>query len=131
MNPKPDQAESNIFAPAINGILHCIREEKNCRIHLVFTIAALSANCILKISSLEWCLILFVIGSVWTAEIMNTAIERTIDLVTDEYHPLAKLGKDMAAGAVLISAGISVLTGLIIYLPKLFPFLQSVIELLR
>lgn len=128
---KHNGRQTDIFGSAFNGIICCFKEEKNCKIHLFFTVAALSANVILQVSPTEWCLVLFAIGSVWAAEIMNTAVERTIDLITTDFHPLAKKGKDMAAGSVLILSAVSVLIGLIIYLPKFIKLVHFMVQSFR
>ena len=85
---------------------------------MFFTIAAIAAGFLLKISEVEFCIIILTISSVWCAEAMNSAVERAIDLITLDKKPLAKASKDLAAGAVLISAIGSVFIGIIIFLPK-------------
>ena len=107
------------FRNAFNGIIHGFVDEINFKIHLFFTILAVLLSVILKISLTEWCLIFIVIGMVWSTELINTAIERAVDLYTLEKHPLANQSKDIAAGAVLISAITSVMIGVIIFLPKI------------
>jgi len=72
------------------------------------------------LSAIEWMFISFAIGGVLALELLNTAIERVVDLVTEELHPLAKQAKDIAAGAVLIYAILSVVIGSIIFFPKIF-----------
>lgn len=101
------------------GIVHVIRTQANARIHAIATVLVLLAGFLLSVSLTEWCLLLISIGMVWTAEIFNTALERLVDLVSPEYHPLAKYAKDCAAGAVLTTSLISLLIAAIIFLPKL------------
>lgn len=115
----------NSVGHAFHGITNCFRQEDNCKIHLVFTVAVLVINFILRINSIEWCLTIFAIGFVWSAELFNSAIERTVDLCTPNFHPLAKISKDMSAGAVLVAALMSAIIGLIIYIPKFFNILQA------
>ena len=79
---------------------------------------------LLKIKTAEWCILVLTIASVWGAEAMNAALERNVDLVTEEWKPLAKKAKDLAAGAVLIYAIGSVIIGIIIFLPKLISLLM-------
>ena len=86
---------------------------------MFFTVAVLIAAFILKVNGIEFCVLILTIGSVWCAEAMNSAVERTVDLVTAEKKPLAKAAKDLAAGAVLILAAGSVIIGCIIFLPKI------------
>ena len=111
------------FQHAFQGIFTCFIQERNFKIHITASMAVFILNFILRISILEWCIILLCIGLVLAAELFNSAIERTIDLKTLDYHPLAKSGKDMAAGAVLIAAFISSLIGLLIYIPKILSFI--------
>ena len=81
------------------------------------------AGLILKISPVEWCICLGLFGLVMALELINTAIEAVVDLVTSEYRPLAKVAKDTAAGAVLIAAIMAAVSGLIIFVPKGLAFL--------
>ncbi len=111
------------FQYAFSGLRYALRTQKNSWIHLFFTIAAICAGVLLKITALEWTVIIFCIGLVWLAELLNTALETAVDLFCPEYHPLAKVVKDVAAGAVLVAALISVVIGLIIFGPPLFHLL--------
>lgn len=109
----------NSFRYAFAGIKELWVKEKNTRIHMFFTIAALGASFLLKISPLEFALLILTIAGVWGMEAINSGVERVVDLVTLEKKPLAKAAKDLAAGAVLIIAIASVIIGLIIFLPKI------------
>jgi undecaprenol kinase len=111
------------FRFALEGLKNAFIQEKNFRFHLSFSLVVLLFSLLLSISLIEWVVILFCIGGMLVLELINTAIERVVDLVTEEYHPLAKQAKDIAAAAVLIYACLSVLIGLIIFIPKLFDFL--------
>ncbi|AXQ79118.1 diacylglycerol kinase family protein [Streptococcus chenjunshii] len=106
---------------AITGVLTAFKEERNLRKHLVSAVLAALAGLIFRISGLEWLFLFLAIFLVIAFEIVNSAIENVVDLASD-YHfsMLAKNAKDMAAGAVLIVSGYAVLTGLIIFLPKIF-----------
>jgi undecaprenol kinase len=108
------------FLYAWEGILEAAKAELNLKIHLCVTGIVLFVSFWLRISSLEWLFILFAIGGVIALELLNSALERVVDLVTEEHHPLAKQAKDMAAGAVFVYAFVSVVIGFIIFLPKLF-----------
>ncbi|MBP2241666.1 undecaprenol kinase [Cytobacillus eiseniae] len=108
------------FGFAFTGIRTAILSERNMKIHLCITIIVIFASIGLSISMIEWLFVILAIGGMLSLEMLNSAIERVVDLVTEEYHPLAKQGKDIAAGAVLIYAMMSVMIGLIIFLPKLF-----------
>ncbi|MGG0716448.1 diacylglycerol kinase family protein [Robertmurraya massiliosenegalensis] len=107
------------FYYAYDGIKHTLVTERNMRIHMFISMLVIALGLILKITSLEWMFILFAVGGVISLELINTAIERLVDLATSEYHPLAKQAKDIAAGAVLVYALLSVIIGLMIFLPKL------------
>ena len=109
----------NSFKYAFSGIAELWKKEKNTRIYLFFTIAVLLAGVIFRIKVSEWIILIWIIGAIWSAEAVNSAVERTVDLSTSEQKPLAKAAKDLAAGAVLILAICSVIIGLIIFLPKL------------
>ena len=112
------------FAFAFSGLHELWTNEINTRIHLFFTAAAILMGFLLKIKTAEWCILVLTIASVWGAEAMNAALERNVDLVTEEWKPLAKKAKDLAAGAVLIYAIGSVIIGIIIFLPKLISLLM-------
>lgn len=104
---------------AINGILSVAKSEWNFRFHLVISVLVISSGLLFRLSILEWAAILIVIGIVLITEIFNTAVEKIIDYVKPEFHPMAGFIKDATAGGVLISAIIAVVVGVIIFLPKL------------
>lgn len=100
-----------------------LKMERNMRFHFISSIIVVGMSCYFSITKLEWLFILFAIGGMFALEVMNSAIERVVDLVTSDYHPLAKQAKDLAAGAVLIYAALTIVVGMIIFLPyviKLF-----------
>ncbi len=107
------------FPYAYNGMKILFREEHNARVHLFVAIAAIALGFILKIGVLEWVAVILVIGLVFITEIINTSIENIADFISPERHDKIKVIKDLAAAAVIISAIISVIIGLIIFLPKL------------
>ncbi|WP_026666217.1 diacylglycerol kinase family protein [Butyrivibrio sp. FC2001] len=111
------------FGYAFEGIFNTIFYERNMQIHSLVTVLVVIFGIILKISLIEWfiCMLLFAI--VLSLELVNTAIEAVVDLVTEEKKPLAKKAKDAAAGAVLISAIFAAIMGGIIFFPKLWAFL--------
>jgi undecaprenol kinase len=113
------------FQFAFTGIRTTILGERNMRIHLIISIIVILIGIWLSLSKLEWLFITFAIGGMLALEMINTAIERVVDLITEDYHPLAKEAKDIAAGAVLLYAIISVIVGLIIFLPKIVIFLYN------
>ena len=104
---------------AISGIIQCIQKERNIKIHLVFMFLVIICGFLFQLSITEWLVCILLFGLVISLELVNTAIEAVVDLCTQEYHSLAKIAKDTAAGAVLISAIASVVIGLIIFVPKI------------
>lgn len=108
------------FRFAAEGIISAIKKERNMKIHLMTSVAVVLMGIFYSLSIFEWICITFAIGGMLSLELLNTAIERVVDLVTDKYHPLAKQAKDIAAGAVLIYALLSVIIGLFIFVPKVF-----------
>ena len=111
------------FKYAFNGIVYTLSTQQNLLIHLIATLVVVIASYIFRLTNREWAVIVLTISSVWIAELFNTAIEKTVDLITTDHHPLAKIAKDVAAGAVLISAICSLIVGLLIFLPKLIHLL--------
>lgn len=107
------------FKFGFEGIASAAAKERNVQIHIGISVFVILAGFIFSISKYEWIAIILSIGGMISMELMNTAIERTVDLFTKEYHPLAKQAKDIAAGAVLVFAIASVLIGLVIFLPRL------------
>jgi len=108
------------FAYAIRGILVAIASGRNMKIHIVAALMAVLTGWWLGINRWEWAIITISIFMVLAAETINTAVEKTVDLVTREYHPLAKQAKNLAAGAVLLAAVNAVIIGLLIFGPYLF-----------
>lgn len=106
------------FGYAFEGIFTGIRKERNMKIHCTVTLLVVTMGFLFHISSIEWCICLTLFGLVMALELVNTAVEAVVDLVTKERKPLAKIAKDTAAGAVLIAAIMAAIAGLIIFLPK-------------
>ena len=106
---------------ALTGIFTAFKEEKNMRSHFLSALTAIIAGLIFRISATEWLFLLLSIFLVIAFEIMNSAVENVVDLASDYHFSMrAKNAKDMAAGAVLVVSGFAVITGLIIFLPKLW-----------
>ena len=106
---------------ALTGIFTAFKEEKNMRSHVLSALAAIIAGLIFRISATEWLFLLLSIFLVISFEIMNSAVENVVDLASDYHFSMrAKNAKDMAAGAVLVVSVFAVITGLIIFLPKLW-----------
>ena len=104
---------------AIDGIIYAIKYEHNMIIILCAAIVAIISGLVFNISSVEWFFVILIIGLVASAEMINTAIEATIDLVTTKTHPLAKIAKDTASSATLILSITAFIGSLIIFIPKL------------
>ncbi len=107
------------FVYAGNGILWCLKNERNMRAHFslcVYMYAYLLIYDFFVLSKTEWAIILLCNALVFSLEIVNTAVEKAVDLATEKQNPLAKISKDAAAGAVLVSAIFSVIVGLVILL---------------
>jgi len=107
------------FQYAFNGLASAFRQEHNLWIHTLAAIAAITMGWILNISTGEWMVIILVIGGVFIAELFNSAIESLVDIVSPELNKKAGMVKDMAAGAVLAAALAALVSGLIIFIPKL------------
>ena len=114
-----DQKRLVGFRYAFNGIRLLLRNEPNALLHLIICICTIIAGFVLNISSMEWVVVVIVCGCVFAAEALNTAIERLADVVSPEYNEAIKKVKDLSAGGVLFMAIAAVVTGVIIFLPKL------------
>ena len=108
------------FRYAFNGIVNAIKEERNMKIHLLAVIVVIFFGVVYKITKVEWMICIVLFGLVISSELINTAIENTVNLVTKEENELAKVAKDVAAGAVLVNATISVVIAMIIWIPRIF-----------
>ena len=102
------------FGFAGQGIVDMFRYENNAKVHLLIAGLVIAAGFWLRLSRVEWAIILTQIGLVWAAEAMNTAIEKLCDLVSPGQHPQIKAIKDLSSGAVLILAIVAVIVGLIV-----------------
>jgi diacylglycerol kinase len=115
--PRPSFFRSFTFAG--QGVWHAVRTQRNMRVHLTVTAAVVVVGLVLRISAVDWACIAAAVGLVLTTEAINTVIEAVVDLVTSEYHPLAKIAKDTAAGAVLIASLAAVGVGIAVFAPHL------------
>ena len=113
------QARLKSFVYAFEGVMFFIRFEAQATIHLIAIVGVLGAGYWFKISSMEWIAVVFAIGIVVAAEMLNTAIEKLTDMVSPEFSLKAKVVKDLAAGAVLMASLVAAVVGLIVFLPKL------------
>lgn len=112
------------FGYAFEGIFAGIRGERNMKIHCFAAVCVIVAGVLFHISVTEWCICLVLFGLILSLELVNTAIEAVVDLVTEDKKPLAKLAKDTAAGAVLIADVMAAMAGLLIFVPKLVSLLK-------
>lgn len=115
---------------ALHGIYYILSTERNFIIHFIAAVIVIIASCLLGVTKVEAIVIALTIGIVMATEMMNTAIEKAVDLICvdilknhlnlDEYNDLAKLSKDIAAGAVFITVVMAMIVGCIIFLPKIW-----------
>lgn len=108
---------------ALSGIGFAVRTQKHMRIHCIAAFLIIALGAVVTLNVLEWALICFAITLVFCAELMNTAIEQTVDLVSPQRHPLAKAAKDVAAGAVMAASLGAVVIGILIVGPPLWRLL--------
>ena len=111
------------FSHAFSGLRYAFHTQRNVRVHIVMALLAIIASVLLRISPLEFALIFIAITGVFIAEMFNTVMELCVDLASPQYHPLAKIAKDVAAGAVLANAVLSIIIGLFIFGPHLLALL--------
>jgi diacylglycerol kinase len=115
------------FGHAFRGWWYVIRTQRNAWLHALMTTLVILLAAWLRLPARDWAALILVIAMVWTAEFINTALEAVVDLASPRHHPLAKVGKDVGAAAVLIAALTSVLVGLLILGPPLW---EKVLQLL-
>jgi len=108
------------FVYAWNGICYGIGAERNAKVHLISAIIVIIAGFMTGLSLLEWFIVIILICGMLALELMNSAVERVVNLLTIERHILAKQAKDLAAGAVLVYAIGSAIIGLLLFIPKWF-----------
>lgn len=121
---KKNKTIKDSFIHAYEGIIYTMIKERNMHIHIIMAIIVVLGGAIFQISYVEWLVCLVLIGLVMSLELVNTAIEAVVDLITTDDNHLAKVAKDASAGAVLVSAIISALIGFIIFLPKILEFIS-------
>lgn len=118
---------SRSFLYAWQGFRSCLFSEPNFRIHISCSLLSAGAGFLVGISTFEWLLVLLCIGFVIGMEMLNTALEKLCDVVHREYHPGIRKTKDIAAGAVLVSAIIAAITGTIIFAPKVYSMISTIL----
>ncbi|MGZ3846644.1 MAG: diacylglycerol kinase family protein [Flavisolibacter sp.] len=113
------KARLKSFRYAWDGIVSFFRWEHNAQIHLVVTILVAILSLTLKLANWEAVAVVFSVALVWVAEMFNTVVEKTMDYISTATHPQVKMIKDIAAGAVLITAIAALIVGCIVFIPKL------------
>lgn len=126
---KPKMSQS--FNNALEGIVYALKSERNIRIHFIVGVIVIGGSLFLNISRLELVLIIMAVAVVLVAELINTAIEKAMDLVSTTYHPLVRLVKDIAAGAVFIATIAAVIIGYLVLFKGLKPHIFSVIRAVK
>jgi len=114
------------FKYAIQGIILMVRSQHNAWLHAIASILVLLVSAFFRLSSGEWCWMVIAIMAVWTAEALNTAFEFLADVASPEFHPLVEKAKDVAAGAVLISACGSVVIAMLVLGPHFLRFINTI-----
>ena len=118
------QSFKNSVICAIEGVLNTIKNERNMKIHVIMMILVVICGFVFQISFIHWMICLILFALILSLEIINTALEALVDLCVNEYHPLAKIAKDAAAGAVLVSAVFSAIIGIMIFVPYLLNYMK-------
>lgn len=113
---------------ALSGLINLLKYERNSRFHLLATALVILVSVLVHISLIEWALIILVIFLVWIAEAFNTSLEQVFDVVEPRENKLVKAGKDISAGAVLLTAILSVIVGIIILGPPIIKILLSFLQ---
>jgi diacylglycerol kinase len=116
------------FVFAWQGIVYAFRSQRNFRVHTAIALGAVAVGLGVGLDATRWAIIAVTTGLVFSAELVNTALEAAVDLATDDMKPLAKVAKDAAAGAVLLAAVSAVAVGVFILGPPLW---EAVNRLLR
>jgi len=125
------QGVAHSFNHAYRGLIYAVRTQRNMRFHIVAAAIVLVLSLLVGVSKLELAILVLVIMAIFIAEMFNTAMEFTVDLVTREYHPLAKLAKDVSAGAVLVTSVAALVVGYLILSDNLGPFSMETLERVR
>lgn len=118
------QPFSKALKNSINGIFYTLKKERNIKIQLIIAVLAIILGIFLKINLIEWVILTITIFIVIISELINTAIENTVDLITKKYNETAKIAKDVAAGAVLVSAINSLIVGILIFGTKIIYYIR-------
>jgi diacylglycerol kinase len=112
------------FHFAFQGIGYVVRTQRNARVHLAIACLVIIAGIYFRLAAVEWAVLALTIGTVFSAEMINTVAELAVDLLTEQYHPMAKVAKDVGAGAVLVAAIAAIGVGLAIFGPRVWGMLR-------
>jgi diacylglycerol kinase len=121
-------SRAQAFRHAFHGWYYVIRTQRNAWIHAVVTSVVILLAAWLRLKLTEWAILFLTIAMVWTAEFINTSLEAVVDLASPQQHPLAKVGKDVGAAAVLLASLAAVLVGLLVLGP---PLVGKIVQWLR
>lgn len=108
------------FKYAFAGVVAALKQEPNLKFHFLAGVLVIILSFFLNISTRDWIIIIILIGLVISVELTNTAIEAVVDGFTQNHHPVAKLAKDISAGAVLVAAATAAIVGVLVFLPYLW-----------
>jgi diacylglycerol kinase (ATP) len=131
---RPEKGQQGValsFNHAYRGLIYAVRTQRNMRFHVIASAVVLVLSLLVGVSKLELAMLVLVIMAVFVAELLNTALEFAVDLVTREYHPLAKLAKDVSAGAVLVTSIAALAVGYLVLSDNLGPFSLEMLERVR
>ncbi|MBU5348835.1 diacylglycerol kinase family protein [Paenibacillus lautus] len=113
------------FGCAIRGILTAVQTERNMKIHIAAALIVFIAAALLQLDRMRWLFLVLAIALVFIAELVNTAVEAIIDLISPEEHVLARVAKDTAAGAALVAAVFAVVIGILVFYEPVWEWIQS------
>lgn len=116
------------FVYAAQGVAYAVRTQRNMRVHISLFILAVILGIVLHISPVEFAMVFVAATGVFVAEMLNTVTEACVDLVTQDYHALARIAKDVAAGAVLVNAVLSLVIALFVFGPHLWPLVLQIVR---
>ncbi|WP_205701601.1 diacylglycerol kinase family protein [Hymenobacter rigui] len=111
------------FGYAFRGVVAALRTEVHLWVHAAATVVVVGLGLYFGLARWEWAAVALAVGAVWCAELVNTALEAVVNLVSPDYHPLAGRAKDVAAGAVLVMALAALVVGLLIFGPRVWALL--------
>ncbi|MCX7746714.1 MAG: diacylglycerol kinase family protein [Clostridia bacterium] len=115
------------FKNAMSGIVYAVKNERNMKIHVMASVGIMLLSFLLPLSKVEWAVICLTVALVLVCELFNTAMEVMVNMLVDVYHPKVKIIKDVAAGAVFLSAMIAIGIGYLIFFDKLVVFIKNLI----